>query len=205
MIVPRPLINLMVMLLIIGPAGCIGRGSPIHQYTLAAMAESGAPPVLKYNGRGVILVGPVTLPQQFAGSSIVTRFGPTVIRSSSTHLWAAPLDEQIAAVISRDLSLLLQSGNVSVYPGPRFAEKRYQVDLAIDRFDGMPGKEFTCNLTWTINDLQTRKIIQRKNFSLTIPVNEDNYGAYVTAASTVISRLCAAELAPAVSHLQGLK
>lgn len=157
------------VLLLLILSGCIGQTTPVHQYLLReirpkAAADTGSPV------RATIVIGPVSLPPQLATLAIVVRPGPEEVRSSSTHFWAAPLDELMAAVIRRYLSTLLHSDRVFLYPGPRFARKRYQVELAVDRFDGMPGGTFTCRLTWSISDLERRRLVHVNRFSLTLPV-----------------------------------
>jgi uncharacterized lipoprotein YmbA len=190
-----------ILLLITLASGCIGKNTQIHQYTLEdrVLAPMAAPPVFTDNR--MILIGPVILPGQYVGSSIVTRSGTAVIKSSTIHLWAAPLDEQIAALISNQLATLLQSNNVAVYPGPRFADRSLQVELTMDRFSGSPGEDFTCSLTWTINDLQTRKIVRRERFTLTVPVTGNSYQEYVAAASVLLARFSSKVLAPALADL----
>ncbi len=192
-----------ILLFLLTLSGCICNTAPVHQYLLENMVTpataTGATPRL----RGMIVIGPVSLAAELESLSIVTRPGPMEIRSSSTRLWAAPLDEQMAAVISRELSSLLHSDRITVYPGPRFASPRYQVELAVERFDGMPGREFTCRLRWSISDLEEGRMVRSGRFALTLPVQGTTYRDYVAAASTALARLSRKTLAPALVALAG--
>ncbi len=107
----------------------------------------------------------------------------------------------LITLISRQLGLLLNSDNLAVYSGPRFAEPLYQLSLVVDRFSGRPGQDFTCDLIWTILDLQTRKIIRRERFTLTVPIPGNSYQDYVAAASTAIGQFSSTVLAPAFAKL----
>ena len=195
----NPFISITVLLLsTIALSSCV-KNTSIQQYTLENTVQT-ASRSRDSGDLGMVLIGPITMPGQYFGKAIVTRSGTTVVKSSTTRLWAAPLDEQIATLVSRQLKTLLQSDNVAVYPGPRFADRAFQLELVIDRFSGSLGQEFSCELTWTINDLQTRKIVRRGNFSLTVPLADNSYQQYVAAASAVIGRFSAV-LAPAFAEL----
>ena len=191
-----------LLLLAVVLAGCVGSGMPVHQYTLEVIADREQPRGSGAAIPGMVLIGPVNLPRQYAGSSIVTRPGPGEVHSSATHVWAAPLDGQIASTLARELSLLLTTDRVTVFPGPRFGEKKWPLGLDVRQFSGRPGKDFTCNLTWTLNDLESRKIIKRRGFSLTLPVKGKGYRDYTGAASAALAAF-SREMAPVLAEVAG--
>ncbi len=191
-----------LLLLAVVAAGCVGSGMPVHQYTLEVITDREQPRDPGVAIQGMVLVGPVNLPRQYAGSSIVTRLGPGVVHTSATHVWAAPLDGQIASTLARVLSLLLASDRVTVFPGPRFGEKKWQLVLDVRQFSGRPGKDFTCDLTWTLNDLVSRKIVERRDFSLTLPVKGDGYRDYTGAASAALAAF-SREMSPVLAEVAG--
>ena len=197
----RYLIIGIILLSVLVMAGCVGKGMPVHQYTLETITDLKQSRRYATDTSSMILVGPINLPRQYDGRSIVTRSDPAVITSSATHLWAAPLDDQIASTMARDLALLLKNDNISAFPGPRFGEKKWQVVLDVQQFSGSLGKEFTCSLFWTINDLEAGKIIQRRKFSLTVPIKKDGFRDYVIAASTALADL-SRELAPVLATIE---
>ncbi len=182
-------------------AGCIGTSTPVSQYILAAPVLSGQSEYPAYTGRSMILVGPVQLPQQLAGQGIVTRPKSTVVNTSAVNFWAAPLDEQIGTVVSRHLAALLQTDKIAPYPGPRFGDKAYQVELVIEHFSGTLNDKFTCRLHWTLNDLRTRTIIRQESFSLTVPVAGNSYQGYTAAASECLAEFSTTQLAKAITNL----
>lgn len=196
----RSLIITATLMLAALAAGCVSSGRPVHQYTLETIRSREQPRLDATDIHTMILVGPINLPRQYTGRAIVTRTGPAVIKSSATHLWAAPLEDQIAATMVQDLAILLKSDTIAVFPGPRFGDKKWQLVLDVKQFSGSPNKDFTCSLIWTINDLAARKIVQRKNFTLTVPVGEDSFRAYVTTASAALAAL-SRELAPVLAEI----
>ena len=197
----RFLLPNVILLFTLTLTGCIGKGAPTHQFTLESLPGSSRSALPAYTGQGMILIGPVHLPQQLTGQGIVTRLEPTVVNTSATNFWAGPLDEQISTVLSRELAALLQTDKTAPYPGPRFGERAYQVELTVEQFSGTLNGKFTCTLHWTLNDLRTRKIIERKSVTLSAPVSGSSYQDYAAAASRVLADLSSTQLAPATADI----
>ncbi|MFP3983873.1 MAG: membrane integrity-associated transporter subunit PqiC [Desulfurivibrionaceae bacterium] len=172
--------------------GCLGGGHPVEHYYLgAAVSESGAPlpKELKLSSGEFIAVGPVKLTPELKRAGIAVRTGDYRLRVSQTRVWAAPLEEMMAFSLARNLSILLDTDRVEVYPDPRYGEVRYQVELEVVEFSGGLKKGFDCEIIWTLSDDRKGGILTRKRFSRREPLEEEDYDAYVAAASRSLAAL----------------
>lgn len=180
--------SLFLCLLLI--TGCVGKQVTLNQYTLTRIADQSLGGETFKETRQVILVGPVALPALLKRTGIVTRPDDTAtVKTSDTHLWAGPLEEQIATTVVDELATLLGTSQTAVYPGPRFSMTRYQVELEFHRFDGAMEREFTCDIIWTISDTTARTILVRRDFSSTTAIDRPGYSGYVDSASQAVHML----------------
>jgi uncharacterized protein len=115
-------------------------------YTLSADASlEAAPNTMPLR----VIVGPVTVPELVDKPQIVTRREPNEVGINEFARWGEPLKENIARTLAADLSRLLGSDNVSVYPqGPDV--KPYQVRVDVMRFESVPGDSVTLDALWTV-------------------------------------------------------
>jgi uncharacterized lipoprotein YmbA len=167
---------------------CIGSRPAIHEYTLFPLLSSNTE---KFSAPAAfsILLMPVILPPQNSSTGIVTRQSNNTVTTSSTHLWAGNLQDQITATLAENMRKLATDSNVMIYPGSRYGDPELLVEIQLFRFDGgIPGT-FTCTALWSLSDNQKAELLEQKNFSTTVPVDSDDYSGYVQAASISIGRL----------------
>ena len=171
--------------------GCINKPAPTTVYALEPLTPSGTA-VHKATAltglNGLIMVMPVRLPPHLRQKSIVVEEAGAGPKMLAAHLWAGPLDEQISANLVASLQTLLASPNVALYPGPRYSKALYQVETEIIRFSG-DSRNFTLRAVTTISDPDQRRILTRKAFTETLPIEGQGYSAYVAAASKVLGHL----------------
>ncbi|KND59074.1 hypothetical protein BVER_02599 [Candidatus Burkholderia verschuerenii] len=96
-----------------------------------------------------VTVGPVTVPELVDKPQIVTRREPNEVNINEFARWGEPLKENIARTLAADLSRLLGSDNVSVYPQGADV-KPYQVRVDVMRFESVPGDSVTLDALWTV-------------------------------------------------------
>jgi uncharacterized lipoprotein YmbA len=131
---------------------------------------------------------PVRLAPQLQGRGLISQRSATEAKASPHHLWAGPLDQQIAENIAVNLKELLGTENVAVYPGPRFGISRYQVEIEINEFSGFE-PSFTIRAVYTLSDTVGKTLLQRKSFQQTRNIDKSGYSSYVIAASQAIGDL----------------
>ena len=61
-------------------------------------------------------IGPIQLPQYLDCPQIVTRIGPNELQLAEFDLWAEPLKDNVSRVLVANLSLLLGTESIAVFP-----------------------------------------------------------------------------------------
>jgi uncharacterized lipoprotein YmbA len=138
--------------------------------------------------RDIILIMPIRMAPHLQGRGLVNQRSATESKTSASHLWAGPLDQQIAENIVSNLKDLLGTDNVAVYPGPRFGATRYQVEIEISDFSGNE-QSFTVRAVYTISDTAGKTMLHRKSFQETRVIDKPDYSGYVQTASQVVGAL----------------
>ena len=136
----------------------------------------------------MILIMPVRLAPQLQGRGLVSQRSATEANASLNHLWAGPLDQQIAENIVSTLKDFLGTDNVATYPGPRFGTTRYQVEIEINEFSGV-AQSFTTRAVYTLSDTTGKAVLQRKSFQQTRIIDKPDYAGYVESASQALGDL----------------
>lgn len=136
----------------------------------------------------IVLLMPVQLAPQLQGRGLLNRQSSGASTASTTHLWAGPLDQQIGQQIVAALKDFLASDNIALYPGPRFATIRYQLEVEMSEFSGN-GDTFSTIAVWTLSDAISKTILHRKTFRQTQPIDKPDYSGYVASASQAVANL----------------
>jgi uncharacterized lipoprotein YmbA len=131
---------------------------------------------------------PVRLAPQLQNRGLVSQRSATEFTASIDHLWAGPLDQQIAVNLIGNLKELLGTDNLAIYPGPRFGATRYQVEVEISEFSGNE-QSFTLRAIYTLSDNATKTMLQRKSFFRTLTIDKPVHSGYVESASRAIGDL----------------
>ena len=176
-LLPSPLL-LGVMLAL---AGCLASTNTATLYSLQLLEQkplqAQAPPP-----KEMILVMPVQMAPHLQGRSLLYQQPTGETRAAATHLWSAALDRQLGQKVTSDLQSLLGSTNIALFPGPRYAKPRYQVEIEVQEFSG-DDKTFSTLATYTLSDRFSKSILTRKNFRQNRPIDNPGYSGYVASAS----------------------
>lgn len=134
-------------------------------------------------------VGPVTIPGHLDRPQIVTRAGRHRIAINEFHRWGDSLKRQVTETLVINLSALLQTPRVTVYPWDRALRPQYQVHVTVHRFEGEPGKGTTLDAVWQIVDTESQTPILTRGFTTSAPVEGTGMAAYVKAQSAALGAL----------------
>ena len=93
----------------------------------------------------------------------------------------------MSTVISENLSMLLSTDNVHVYPWNRSVTTDYQVIVDIIRFDGMLGENAVLIARRTVFGEDGQKMLMKKRVQYIEPAEGDGYGALVAAMSRALA------------------
>lgn len=168
--------------------GCAGV-SPSSTYYLLGIPDSPGPACSIVENSLSVGVGPVTIPGHLDRPEIVTRTGRNTIAVNEFHRWGDSLTNQFKNSLVMNLSALLKTPGVVLYPWERAITPEYQVIVRVLRFeDGGQGAEL--DALWQVKDTKTDKSILARRFSVVIPFDGSGLDAYVTAQTTSVEGLC---------------
>lgn len=98
----------------------------------------------------VAVIGPVTIPEVVDRPQIVTRVANNEVVVNEFARWAEPLNNDIGRVIAADLSVLLNSPQISVFDATRDPLNVWRVRIDVMRFESVPAREVTVEVLWVV-------------------------------------------------------
>lgn len=130
-------------------AGCAG--SPqVRFYLLSPLVpqEGNASP--KTPTPVSVGVAPVEIPDYLNRPQIVTRDGRNELNLAEFDRWGGSLPDNIASVMTENLSLLLGSDRVQTVPRGRGETVDYSLVMRVLRLDCTPGDQVIMKVQWTL-------------------------------------------------------
>ncbi|MDH3803580.1 MAG: PqiC family protein [Deltaproteobacteria bacterium] len=163
---------------------------PVAYYTLNTLPEMQQEiPAAVLDDTLAIGVGPVEFPKFLDRPQIVTRKSQNQIEVSEFHRWAGSFPGDFSRVLAKNISILLPSDRVAVYPWGEQFSPTYRVKLDVEQFDGQLGERVVLEVTWMVMDQEgTNKLLVRRSL-IEEPVPDNNYEALVVAESNALVTL----------------
>jgi uncharacterized lipoprotein YmbA len=195
-------ISVLVFFIAVLLAGCGGSPTPVEFYTLNSLSgtmPSANPADAAQNI--AIGIGPVEIPKILDRPQIVTRTGPNTLKVDEFHRWAGPLQEGFAKVLAENISLLLTTHQVAVYPWEAGFKPHYRIALDIRYFEGQFGENVVLAVVWRVSGRENQKIKTIKTSVIKEPVPAADYKSLVAAKSQAVARL-SREIAQEIRNLQ---
>jgi len=116
-----------------------------------------------------IVIGPSQLPHYLQATPIVVDDGPNRILRLDLHQWAEPLDKGIGRVLANNLSQLLGTSRVVVYPEPAAEGPGYDLSYVFSKFDGSLSGDVILEVSWRVQERGTGKTLAEKTSQYMIP------------------------------------
>jgi len=178
------------ILLIVLFSGCRAKTPPVSFYTLAPLQEASTPKNPESSQNISIGIGPVSLPDFLNKPQIVTRKGVSKIQYSEFNRWGGYLDKAFLRVVSENLSVLLSTDQVKIFPWGGKTEPLYQVDFDVKQFDGNLGDNAELNVIWRISvtDKNSNPVITKRSF-IQETVSGSDHNALVAAYNRILNKL----------------
>jgi uncharacterized lipoprotein YmbA len=166
-------------------AGCAS--PPSRFYTLSSTLASG-PGSSSQSGGLSVAVGPVSIPAQVDRPEIVVSAGPNQVRLDETNRWASPLEDNIARAVAANLSALLGTPRVTLFPQASGADAAYRVSIEVQGFESAPGEAATLEAVWSVRRTQDGRS-ETGRTSVREPVADAGYEALAAAHSRALAAL----------------
>lgn len=198
-----PACRALLGLLSVALLGCAVSSPPARFYVITPVASP-------EKGRGVPAPPPcvslgiarVKVPQYLDRLGIVTRTAPNELRIGEFSKWAEPLEVSIPRTLAENLSLLLCTKTVLVFPWKSGVPMDYRVYVDITRLDGRLGGDAILEASWFVFDgTDTKKLLSTGKSSHGEPTGDESYEAFVAAQSRLIGAL-SRDMAEAIRSLR---
>ena len=134
--------------LLVGSSACSSPATTFYALNPLPPAATQGDPA---GGRGPgVGVGPVFLPERLDRPQIVTRIGENTLHLAEFDQWAAPLRDSFPRVLAENLSILIPTDRVSVFPWSPEEPIEYEVRVEVTQFDGSLGGDCSLISRWSI-------------------------------------------------------
>ena len=193
---------LLTMLLLVG---CATSSPPVNFYALRALEGSEQLSEKKSATSDLTIgLGPVELPEMLDRPQIITRTGDHRLQFAEFDRWAGSLRNDFTRILAENLSLLLNTEDIVVYPWGGGADIDYQIIVNVTNFDAVLREKATLNARWKLRKGDQGKLLlgNRSIFSEQI-VGED-YEAVVSALNRTLDAFTR-EIATAVQEVANSK
>lgn len=197
------IVSLMSLALLLLTA-CRSSAPPVKFYTLNPISNTATGQPLEAREALSIGVGPVSIPEILDRPQIVIRSGPNTLQIDEFHRWAGRLDEDFARVLAQNISRLLGTEQVAVYPWEVEFKPDYRIALEIRHFEGQWGEDVVLDVAWRISGSKHQKLNTVKTSVITEALPAADYELLVAAKSRAIAEL-SREIVREIRHLQGTK
>lgn len=163
---------------------------PVKYYNLNTLPEMQQDNTEAASGDHLAIgLGPVAFPKSLDRPQIVTRKSQNRIELSEFHRWAGSLQRDFSRVLAKNISILLPTNRVAVYPWADQFSPTYRVKLDVEQFDGLLGEHVLLNVTWSVTDQEGTNELVVKKALIKEPVSAKDYEALVAAKSQAIVTL----------------
>jgi len=189
-----------VVLLLSFLNGC-GSSKPAKLYLLQSLSSSESQMGFPIKDGGVAIgIGPVKIPDYLDRPQIVTRASNNSLQLAEFDRWAEPLEKNFIRVLAENLSTLLSTDRLSIFPWSTAMGVQYQVTMEVERLENTSDGKITLTARWNILGDDGAKLIKVKRSSYSIQIESQGYGGVVAAESKAIEAL-SREIAAAVNSL----
>ena len=180
--------------------GCAST-KPARFYTLSSVAIPGTENRTEPGGEGIAIgIGPIKLPEHLDRPQIVTRTSRNELQLAEFDRWAGSLADDFSRVLAENLSILLSTHRVSMYPWRRSVPIEYQVVVDVNRFDGTLGENAWLSARWSVLDGKSKKVLAMHKSLMNEPSGKPSYKEMVAAQSRALAQL-SREIADAIKEI----
>jgi len=145
--------------------GCSATTGTSKFYVLNPLSNSG--PVMELGKDLSIGVGPIKFPGYLTQPQIVTRVSANEIKISEFKRWAVYLPDHFSQILADNLSTLLSTERIYVFPWKKSTPIQYQVLIDISHFEAGVDGEVQLTAKWEImgeND-KDDTLIKKSNYN----------------------------------------
>ena len=192
----------LIALLVIGCSTFSPRPDPSRFFTLSSLPQveqatlkNSTKPEKMFLG-----IGPIKFPSYLDRQEMVVRSAQNRFEVSENDRWAEPLQENFARVLSENLSLLLDTDLIIVYPWSPTTRPRYNVEMDVLRLEANSERSGQLSARWSVVDGADKKVAVVKESRIIRNAQEKSTDGAVAALSEAVGDL-SREIAETVSAI----
>jgi uncharacterized protein len=187
--------------LLVALSGCASSPTPRFYLLQSLGTPAAGAPTAADPPRGLAIgIGPVNLPEYVDRPQIVTRPGSNELKLAEFDRWAEPLAQNVARVLAENLSALLITDRVAVFPWARATPVDYRIAVEVTQFDGTLGGKALLSARWTISGGDGKQELTVRKSTVSEPCGGNDFAALVSAQSRAVAAL-SREIAAALQSL----
>ena len=145
-------------------------------------------------------IGPIKIPDYLDRPQIVTRVAQDEIALAEFDRWAQNLQNSLTQVLAKNLSVLLCTNTIQLFPWGGGIPVDYRIEMEVLRLDGNLGGNVSLEAWWTVLSGDRKKILFTKRSNFTEAVGGKDYKSLVGAQSRAVGAL-SREIAEAIKTL----
>ena len=134
-------------------------------------------------------IGQIQLPGYLDRQQLVRRIAENRLDVAENDRWAEPLGDNLGRILAQNLSALLGTDKVRLYPWPSDLRPDYEVEIEVLRFEPDSGRSAELAARWSLRDIPTRAILSVKESELTEPLKGPSTEESVAALSELLGKL----------------
>ena len=181
-------------------SGC-ARTPTAKFYTLRSLVDAETEgPGTPVDGGVTVGLGPIVFPSYLDRPQIVTRVSPNEVALAEFHRWASSLKDDFSNKLARNLSILLATDRVALYPWTSRTPIEVQVKIDVVRFDGQLGKHVVLEAAWAVFGEDPTSPLLSSGSTITETAGAKGYEGLVAAQSRAVAGL-SREIAGAIRAL----
>lgn len=159
-------------------------------YLLSTLTLTGSEPRPPADERCLSIgIGPVQMPGYLDQTQIVTRTTANELGLAEFDRWAEPLKENFTRVLSQNLSTLLCTKIVVVFPWRGRIPVDYRIEMDVVRFDGTLGGNVSLEAWWRLFSGDGKTMLLSKKSTFNELAGGGDYQSLVSAQSKTLEAL----------------
>ncbi len=179
--------------------GCASKSS---NYYVLHSHQSEAPGVKMARAESdlTIGVGPIKIPEYLDRPQMATRSNPDSLQFAEFDKWAEPLEKNLARVLADNLSILLSTDRVVVFPWAGSMHVLYQVIVDVAQMEYTPDGKALLVAGWSVFGNDGGKLLAIRRSRITVPVQSTGFEAIASAQSRAVGDM-SREIAACIESL----
>ncbi len=165
--------------------GCASK--PTNYYVLHSL-QGEAPGVKMARAENglTIGVGPIKIPEYLDRPQMATRSTAYSLQFDEFNKWAEPLEKNLARVLAEDLSILLSTDRVVVFPWAGSLDVLYQVTVDVTQMEYTPDGKAILVAGWSVFGNNGEKLLAVKRSRIIVPMQSTGFEAIASAQSRAV-------------------